>query len=223
MASERRGSDAGGGPSIGQNAPSTPTECSPTAQLVRGIYPTTGRGRVTGGPNDLQTREDSFVTLRHMGAFQLVEQFKQDIAEHGYTVAAVTGDLTGCDWAYSVGLDHSFGHPELIIIGLDAPLAGAIIQAMADKVASGIDLRVGHGVRIGPMGLHFTEVDDLFASHGDWFNLGREVMSDLGRRWPPTMQIVWADDDGRFPERSDDPEWFMRQPLLVGASRQDVS
>ncbi len=151
-----------------------------------------------------------------MGAFEVVESFKQDIAEVGYTVAAVTGDRTGCDWAYSVGLTRSFGHPELIIVGLDAPLAGAIVQAMADKVAHGVDLRGREGVRVGPMPLRFREVDDVFCSQGDWFNLGREIMADLGDRWPATLQIVWADVDGRYPERSDDPAWFLRQPLLVG-------
>ena len=151
-----------------------------------------------------------------MGAFEVVENFKQDIAEVGYTVAAVTGDRTGCDWAYSVGLHRTFGHPELIIVGVDAPLAGAIVQAMADKVAAGVDLRDREGVRVGPMQLRFREVDELFCSQGDWFNLGREVMAELGERWPATLQIVWADSEGRYPERSDDPAWFLRQPLLVG-------
>lgn len=153
-----------------------------------------------------------------MGAFEIVEQIKQDIDEVGYSVAAITGDRSGCDWAYSVGLMHSAGHPELIVVGVDAPLAGAIIQAMSDKVMSGIDLRTCDGVRVGPMQLRFTEVDDLFTSQGDWFNLGRAVMSDLGQRWPSSLQIVWADDEGRFPQRSDDPQWFMRQPLLAGTA-----
>ena len=151
-----------------------------------------------------------------MGAFEVVETFKQDIVDVGYTVAAVTGDRTGCDWAYSVGLTQSFGHPELIVVGLDAPLAGAIVQAMADKVAAGVDLRGREGVRVGPMALRFRDVDELFLSQGDWFNLGREVMAELGERWPATLQIVWADVDGQYPERSDDPAWFLRQPLLVG-------
>lgn len=155
-------------------------------------------------------------TLRSMGAFQVVENFKSDIAEIGYSVAAITGDRTGCDWAYSVGLMPTYGHPELVIVGVDAPLAGAIIEAMADKVAGGVDLRDCAEVQIGPMTLRFAEVDDLFCSQGDWFNLGREVMAQMGQRWPETLQIVWADADGVYPERSDDPAWFMRQPLLAG-------
>lgn len=150
-----------------------------------------------------------------MGAFQVVETFKQDIAETGYTVAAITGDVTGCDWAYSVGLHHTFDRPELIIVGVEAPLAGAIIQALADKVATGAVLADGGEARIGPMHLRFRQVDDLFLSQGDWFNLGREIATEWGGRWPATLQVVWADADGRFPDRPDDPAWFLRQPLLV--------
>jgi len=151
-----------------------------------------------------------------MGAHEVLNSFKEDIDEVGYGVAAVTGDLTGCDWAYSVGLGHSFDHPELIVIGVDAPLAGAMVQALADKVAVGVDLREQTGVRIGPMRLLFQEVDDLFRSQGDWFNLGREVVAEFGERWPDTLQVVWADDEGRFPDADgDDSEWFLRQPLLV--------
>ncbi len=150
-----------------------------------------------------------------MGAFQVVETFRQDIEETGYTVAAITGDVTGCDWAYSVGLHRTFGRPELIVVGLEAPLAGAIIQALARKVAMGAELGDGDEARIGPMRFRFRSVDDLFLSQGDWFNLGRELATGWGGRWPETLQVVWADDDGEFPVRPDDPAWFLRQPLLV--------
>lgn len=152
-----------------------------------------------------------------MGAHEVVESFRWDIAEAGYSVAAITGDRTGCDWAYSVGLHHMFLHPELIVVGLDAPLAGAVVQELAYRVTLGVDLRGRDDVGLGPMPLRFREVDELFCSQGDWFNLGREVLSGWGERWPATLQVVWADADGRFPERNGDPEWLLRQPLLVGA------
>lgn len=151
-----------------------------------------------------------------MGSFEVVDSFRSDITEVGYTVAAVTGDRTGCDWAYSVGLHHTHRHPELIMVGLDAPLAGAVIQALGDKVCAGVDLRGSGDVMVGPMALRFRQVDDLFCSQGDWFNLGREVVSTWGERWPATLQVVWADDSGRFPEETGDPAWFLRQPLLAG-------
>lgn len=150
-----------------------------------------------------------------MGAFEVVQSFRRDIAEAGYSVAAVTGDRTGCDWAYSVGLHQSHDHPELIVVGLEAPLAGAIIEALADKVCAGVDLRGREHVAVGPMPLRFRRVEDLFCSQSDWFNLGREVLSTWGGRWPETLQVIWADVDGRFPEDRGDPSWLLRQPLLA--------
>jgi hypothetical protein len=161
---------------------------------------------------------DTGAAVRHtgpMGSFKVLEAFRRDIDRSGYTVAAITGDMTGCDWAYSVGLDHSFDHPELIVVGLDAPIGGAIVEALAEQVAAGLRLVDGGEARLGPLHLRFRQVADVFCSQSDWFILGREVAADWGRRWAATLQVVWADTDGSFPERTDDPAWFLRQPLLV--------
>jgi hypothetical protein len=58
-------------------------------------------------------------------------------------------------------------------------------------------------------------VDDLWCGLGDWFNLGREVMSTWGGRWPESIQLTWADADGHYPQEAGDPRWSMRQPLLA--------
>src|SRR5690606_30743557 len=44
-----------------------------------------------------------------------IEICRTDIALGGFSVAAIIADETGCDWAYSIGLHHSFGHPELLL------------------------------------------------------------------------------------------------------------
>jgi hypothetical protein len=166
-------------------------------------------------PNWHGTSPAGFATLLCMGTFQLLEECRHDIESVGFTVAAITGDVTGCDWAYSVGLHRTFEHPELVLVGLDAPLAGAVVQSLADKVAAGARLRPGAEARLGPLRFRFREVDDVFCSQSDWFNLGREVTAAWGARWPSTLQVLWADADGHFPEAVDDPAWFLRQPLLA--------
>jgi hypothetical protein len=64
--------------------------------------------------------------------------------------------------------------------------------------------------------LRARAVEPLWLGLGDWFNLGREVMAIWGERWPDSLQLIWSDADGRFPERPGDPEWSFRQPLLSG-------
>lgn len=140
---------------------------------------------------------------------------RADIALGGYSVAAIVADESGCDWAYSIGLHHSYGHAELLLVGLDAPIAGAIIEVLAARVAAGRRVAPGDVVGLeGGLELQAHAVDELWCGMGDWFVLGREVMSTWGRRWPESIQLVWADARGEFPERPGDPRWLLRQPLL---------
>ena len=121
------------------------------------------------------------------------------------------------DWAYTIGLHHSYGHPELLLVGLEAPIAGAVIEVVARTVAEGRVIRAGDEFTLdGGLELRAHAVDDLWCGMGDWFNLGREVMSTWGLRWPESLQLVWSDAEGRYPERPGDPRWSFRQPLLTG-------
>jgi hypothetical protein len=150
-----------------------------------------------------------------MGTFDVVASCLADMEEVGFSVAAVTGDLTGCDWAYTVGLHRSYGHPELVLVGLPAPMAGGLLQILGERVAEGGVVGAGDEFRVGPLRFRAVQVDDVFLAHGDWFNLGREVMADLGLRWPPTLQVLWADDSGTFPDEVAEEEWILRQPVLA--------
>jgi hypothetical protein len=146
-----------------------------------------------------------------------LELCRNDIALGGYSVAAIIADESGCDWAYSIGLHHSFAHPELVLVGLEAPLAGAVVEMLASEVGSG--RRIADGERLtleGGLRLRARAVEPLWLGLGDWFNLGREVMAIWGERWPESLQLVWSDAEGRYPERPGDPEWSFRQPLLSG-------
>jgi len=151
-------------------------------------------------------------------AAEVVRACRSDLERAGWTVAAVTGDVTGNDWAYTVGLDHTHGHPELLLVGLPAPLAGAVVETVAEWVATGAKLPLGAELTVGPLRLRSVAVDDLFLAHGDWFNLGREVMAEFGRRWHATVQLLWADDRGPFPVVGAHPGHLRRQPVLAAAT-----
>ena len=149
---------------------------------------------------------------------EIIDVFRADIDAGDFNVAALVADDTGCDWAYSVGLDRCHGHPELLIVGLDAPIAGAVIEVLGKEIADGRRLTEGVPVRLlGGLELQVRGVDALWLERGEWFDLGREVMAHWGERWPATFQLVWADASGAFPQRPGDPHWTLRQPLLASA------
>jgi hypothetical protein len=137
-----------------------------------------------------------------------------DIDARGYLVAAVEGGGDGCDWAYTVGLHLTAGHPELVLVGLDAAMAGGVLDTLGQRVVDGLELHLDEPVRMGPMALGLRWVDLPWRTDGDWFSLGRAVLGSKGLEWPPTLQVVWPDPSGEFPERPGDPRWTFRQPLL---------
>lgn len=153
---------------------------------------------------------------------EVIEDIVDEVERGGFTVAAIAGDGSGIDWAYTIGLQRNHGHPELLLVGVDAPLAGVVLQHLGDTIAAGrsladelvIDLRDGVEFRV-------HQVDELFLAHGDWFVLGRAVTESWGGRWPATLQLVWRDHDGDFPDRAGDRRWMLRQPLLCGTARRD--
>jgi hypothetical protein len=113
-----------------------------------------------------------------------------DIAARGYLVAAVDGGADGFDWAYTVGLHLTTGHPELVLVGLEAAMAGGVLDSVGQRVVDGLELHVDEPVRMGPMTLALRRVDPLWRTDGDWFALGRAVLGSKGL-------AVLAEESGR--------------------------
>lgn len=148
----------------------------------------------------------------------VVEACRREIDQGGFTVVALVGDRLGCDWAYSIGLHRSFGHPELVLVGMDAALAGAVVENLARRVAAGERLDGAEELVLdGGLVLRVGCVDPLYRAQGDWFELGRAVMDVWGERWPASLQLVWGDPALGHPELPGDPSWQLRQPLLRSA------
>jgi len=161
---------------------------------------------------------EAVVIMRDVDFQRLIDDCRRELDEGGFTVAALVGDEMGCDWAYTIGLHRNFGHPELLLVGLEAPVAGAVLELMGNRIAAGHRLDEGRAlVMDGGLEFRARPVDALFRAQGDWFNLGREVMSHWGERWPLSLQLVWSDPGQEFPSHPGDPRWTTRQPLLFSA------
>jgi Domain of unknown function (DUF4262) len=65
------------------------------------------------------------------------QKLLNDIQEFGWHVVKVPGDDVGPGFGYSVGLYKSFGHPEIIIIGLKLDLIHSIINGIGEGIRSG--------------------------------------------------------------------------------------
>ena len=69
-------------------------------------------------------------------------QLLADVEQHGLHVIGVEEDEEGPGFAYSIGLYHSFDHPEVIVFGLPVRVMHPIINGIGEQVRAG--KRLGH-------------------------------------------------------------------------------
>jgi len=65
------------------------------------------------------------------------QELLDDIKEYGLQVLHVMADEEGPGFSYSIGLFKSYGHPEIIMIGLKQQLAHTLINNMAYDIKEG--------------------------------------------------------------------------------------
>lgn len=116
-------------------------------------------------------------------------------------------------FAYTVGLHRSFGHPELIILGLDHSVMGRLLNICGDRIKAGETLPVDmpilgiigqYAVKLRPVRRRASYKEHL--GYAIWFYDGHEF---------PVLQLVWPDKNGRFPGEKGAAESLRKvQPLL---------
>ncbi|GLW98798.1 hypothetical protein Misp02_28850 [Microtetraspora sp. NBRC 16547] len=108
----------------------------------------------------------------------------------------VPEDETGPGWAFTIGLHHSFGSPEVAMFGLDLDLMRACLNTLADAIAAGHPMLPGQ------------ERDDVLEGfpvvikpvHESWYKPLFGAALWFYRRQPLAfMEMVWPDRDGLFP------------------------
>ncbi|HUL60469.1 MAG TPA: DUF4262 domain-containing protein [Anaeromyxobacteraceae bacterium] len=135
------------------------------------------------------------------------------VAQYGWAVQMIPGEGDEPPFAYTVGLFKSYGHPEIITLGLRLEVLKAMLNACGERVRRGEQLPVGtpfDGVLDDyPVALREVRAIDSYKRHvgyAGWFNQG----------WGfPLLQLVWPDKAGRFPgDRGAPASLTEQQPLL---------
>jgi uncharacterized protein DUF4262 len=143
------------------------------------------------------------------------EKLIRDVREHGCHILNVHAHPP---FSFSIGLALNYGHPEIIITGMDAPTASKLINIVRDEAASGkkyVDGDLSSDILVG-LNVCFVEVPlELYGEY-----LGTAIW--FYRKSPrpfPCLQLVWPDRDGRFPwETGCDPGVRKDQPILKSIS-----
>ncbi|OAI48434.1 hypothetical protein AYO44_06885 [Planctomycetaceae bacterium SCGC AG-212-F19] len=135
-----------------------------------------------------------------------------DVQRHGWHVLGVESDDEGPGFAYSIGLFHTFRHPEIIVFGLAVKVMHPIINAIGELVRKGSQFE--HldeaGDVLGGYNVCFRTVERMhyreYLGYARWFYQGDDF---------PVLQCVWPDKQHRYPWHPEFNENLAsRQPLL---------
>jgi uncharacterized protein DUF4262 len=133
----------------------------------------------------------------------------QDIQRVGWHVIGVFAKegqkgQKGSDWAFSIGLFHSYGHPEVVIAGLPVERCMTVVNAIGQAIRSGKRFETGQrydDILQDPYKCMFRDVDRHhyrdYVGYALWFYEQDPF---------PLMQCFWPDEGNRLPweDRCDD-------------------
>ena len=116
------------------------------------------------------------------------------IARHGWAVQGVEGNPT--PRTYTIGLAGTFGHPELIVVGLAPERAHPLIEEAAERVRAGERLWGGERLELGAITVDVVDVHpDHFDKHSTfnmWWNYYRSLGSPTAE--PSALQLRLPDN-----------------------------
>jgi hypothetical protein len=135
-----------------------------------------------------------------------------DVASHGWHIVGVDAHNNGPDFAFSVGLLYTLGHPEILIMGLKHSISAHLINDMGDAIRSGKRFEAGHYYNDIADGfpLAFVAIDQRYyrdhLGYALWFYRTLDF---------PVLQCLWPDKSGIFPWQPEyDSRFFDLQRVL---------
>ena len=137
---------------------------------------------------------------------------RADIEKYGWHVAKIEGDDQAPPWAFTIGLEHSFEHPEVLICGMEPELLHSLLNHVGELVKRGRHFQ--HDERADGILAQSPPVfrDVLERWHGPFVGNAAWFYQDRSFR---VLQCFWPDASGALPWEPDfDPDWNGRQPLL---------
>jgi hypothetical protein len=139
------------------------------------------------------------------------KQILADIVALGAHIAHVPEGDEWPEHSYTAGLTTTFGHPELILFGLEAEAAEALLDALIDEIDEGKRFAAGSEheglLRHYPVRMHAVpaELVERVLPRAHWASGGVAT----------ALQVVWPDKQGRWPWQDDVREGFAElQPVL---------
>lgn len=135
-----------------------------------------------------------------------------DVKEFGWHVILVPEDEQGPAFAYSVGLQKTFNHLEILVLGLEIKLMHRMVNGIGDRVKAGTRFLSGQRYQdiLSDYDCLFAKVEEKY--YRDYF--GQAIDFYKGRDFQ-VLQCIWPDKNGLFPGDSEFPESLRPKQTLT--------
>ena len=145
------------------------------------------------------------------------QKLLDDVKKFGWHVIMVPADDEGPSFGYTVGVFKSFGHAELVMVGLKVEALHAFLNLIVGEVKAGKRFEVGprypeiiEGYECCFRSVHLSQFDEYFG----------QAIRFYGDKNFPVLQCVYPDKAGRFPwEDGCSPGFVAMQTMLDGERR----
>jgi hypothetical protein len=143
------------------------------------------------------------------------DQVVNDIANFGWHVVHIEPTKDAPAWSFTIGLFHTFMHPEVLMFGLDHELSHRVINGICERIKAGnrMEAELEYPDILAKVRCIFKAV------HRDWYKwvLGYARWFYESDEFP-VLQCVWPDKQQHYPwEPAFKAEWVWAQPLLFHA------
>lgn len=155
--------------------------------------------------------------VRQAGEDASEQKVIDDIATHGWHCVHISGDEEGPGYSFTIGVYHSFGLPDFLIMGLPQATAHQILDVALDAARSGAiaDFSSTTDALLKGHPCAFVRVPEAqyrdYVGYARWYYQGNDFT---------LQQIVWPSRDGHFPwDAEAGVAYVASQPLLGPAPR----
>lgn len=127
-------------------------------------------------------------------------QIVKDVRAHGWHCLGVMGDEHGPSFSYTIGVQATFDHPEIIVFGLDHGTMHLVLANVVEEIRKGAsfaqscvseEVLENFVVAFDPV---IREFHDEYLGAAQWYR--RHTKS---RRTLAAVQCCWPDKKGHFP------------------------
>lgn len=143
---------------------------------------------------------------------QLMSNVERGIQDPGWQNIAVGSDSINPGFVYTVGLKHSFSHPELVTVGITPKSASIVFNLVGEFIKDGNKIQVDQiYTQFGRVPMIFKEIKSQYKEH--YFGTAIAYYGSVDAF--EALQMVWSDEEGTFPwEDSCDIQVKYIQPTL---------